>query len=125
MLLSTSLFGQTTCTKDKIYGKWVTLKRDVDMDIINRIKNGTEVLTPLAGFITFGEDGKCVSVSEYSKRPTTRRFRIYENECLIVWGMFRKPTRENTCKILYLDEKYMIISFPNPKTEIPCLLVRQ
>ena len=125
LLLPAVLSAQKTFTKDMLYGEWKIVKRDVDTGIVSRVKTGEEILPESPGIHAFNKNGKWVISANTNKRPFVRHYKIYEKERMIVTGRLRKPVRDNVYRILYIDDEYMVMVFPNPKTEVPCLLKKQ
>ena len=40
-------------------------------------------------------------------------YKLDEKGCKLIYGHSKKPTRLNTTKIIYIDDKYLILEIPN------------
>jgi hypothetical protein len=115
-----TIFSQTNCNKELLTGTWLcadtyiyskdSLTREkLDILLNNSIKD--------KGWSwTFDTTGNRVSAPD----TKTVNYKIDENGCKIIYGQHKKTTRLNTTKILYVDDKYLVLEIPNRHSQTTC-----
>jgi hypothetical protein len=112
------LIGQTICKADKLIGEWIYVRQTSH--------NSSDSFTKkyLDAFLndSIKDKGWSWSYDTLGKRtqlPMKKRkisYRIDEKNCKILLGKRKNPGREKIHDILYIDEKYLVLEIPNPRS---------